>query len=106
MRTSIVICCLLLLAAAACRKEKPAEPETNIFRFVYNGQTYNYSISYNIANAGAGRTHEGKGFIMIDMPDVFHGRIEFEEPGCAFFNPLFYSAERSRPCELFFRNPD
>jgi hypothetical protein len=105
MPSQTIILLITIYLLVGCKKESPTEPEKHFIRFEYNGKKYDDNFNINPSNVGAGRTHDGRGFIFINIQDVFHGRIEFEEPNCAFFSPEYSNVQRRAPCNIIFINP-
>ena len=99
--TLLAVICFLI----GCRKnEVRHQEEMDTFSFVYNGQTYQSTIRNNTTDAAATKSH-GKISVSIDMENVFHGRIYFEEGNCAFFAPWFTNIQKGQDCQLFIINP-
>jgi hypothetical protein len=91
---------------AACKKtDSKVDPEKDEFSFTYDGRKYNYSITGNISNAGVSKGIDGTPYIVIDMVNVFGGRIHFEKTGCAFLEPEFTYLRLDQGCQLSEINP-
>ena len=91
----------LLFLFCSCKKNtnEPKE-EPDHFSFVYNGATYNYSITNNASSGGVLQNADNTLGIFIDMPAVFGGRITFSHPTCAYMEPLDTAIYDDGSCHL------
>jgi hypothetical protein len=91
----------------SCKKNNisGSEQRKDQFSFVYNGTTYNYSITNNVADAGVFKRSDHTPGIMIDMPTIFGGRIFFTQPTCAYLEPGNTEVYDNYPkCQLSVKN--
>ena len=106
--SKIIIAIFFTYFFAGCKKnDSKADAPVDEFSFTYNGTKYNYSITGNVSNAGVGKGIDGTPYIIIDMADVFGGRIHYEKTGCAYLEPEFTSGISLSPgCQLSSGNTD
>jgi hypothetical protein len=108
MKCFLVLTSVSLLGLfCSCKKDNTdrSEQRKDQFSFVYNGATYNFSISNNVANAGVSKRSDHTASMIIDMPAIFGGRIYFTQPTCAYLEPgntIIY--DNYPTCQLSIKN--
>lgn len=89
---------------SACKKtnNQLSDNEPTHFSFEYNGRIYQSTVTNGVSDWGLifNNVHEAIG-IVIDMPNIFGGRIIFKVPDCAYLIPFMNWDIREPGCSIY-----